>query len=307
MGSNERIGDGKRSRLTGLNGLVGIMKSCLSRFSNDNVIMVSNGMVYATLVALVPCMALVYSFLNYLGVVEPVIQFVDEFFVKTFGDSEGISLAGYFDGFMKNAMGLNLISSLSFVVTFLLLVDKLNVTVNRLFHSEVKNNPVVRFLKYLAFMIVSMVIIAVVVGIYTRFSSWFLFLKDLPELSSVQVIAKDLLAKSMIYFALLGVLYLVPDCDVNFYAAAIGAGFGFVLLLVLEFVFKLVVKFSVKASVLYGSLATLMFFFMFLSWIWRIVFTSVVVTDVLNRDFLARGNVAGLRRTGRTEHRRTKP
>ena len=69
MGSNERIGDGKRSRLTGLNGLVGIMKSCLSRFSNDNVIMVSNGMVYATLVALVPCMALVYSFLNYLGVV----------------------------------------------------------------------------------------------------------------------------------------------------------------------------------------------------------------------------------------------
>lgn len=274
------VGPGLRS-----NGLISIMKSCLSRFSDDNVIMISNGMVYATLVALVPCLALVYTFLSYLGVVDPVIGFVDEFLFKTFGDNAGRSLSDYLDGFMKNAMSLGIISSLSFVVTFLLLVDKLNMMVNRLFHCEVKKNPALRLLKYLAFMVVSMIVIAVIVGIYTRFSSWFLFLKDLPSLSSFQVFAKNALARFMILVVLFGILYLIPDCDVNFYAALIGAFFGFVLIFVLEFVFKIVVRLSVKASVLYGSLATLLFFFMFLSWIWRIVFTSVVVTNVLNRRF----------------------
>lgn len=287
MGSKlPKPNEAKGSRRPSANGgLISIMKSCLSRFSDDNVIMISNGMVYATLVALVPCLALIYTFLNYLGVVEPVIGFVDEFLFKTFGENAGRSLAGYLDGFMKNAMSLGVISSLSFVVTFLLLIDKLNVTVNRLFHCEVKGNPAVRFLKYLAFMIISMVVIAVLVGIYTRFSSWFLFLKDMPELSSFQVFAKEALARFMILFALFCVLYFIPDCDVNFYAALTGSVFGFVLMLVLEIVFKLIVKFSVKSSVIYGSLATLLFFFMFLSWMWRIMFTSVVLTNVLNKRF----------------------
>lgn len=276
-----------KTKTSKLGSLVNIIKGCLSRFSNDNVIMISNGMVYATLIALVPCMALIYGFLNYLGIIEPVVVFVDEFLVSTFGSTTGTSLAKYFEEFIQNALSLNIISSLSFVVTFLTLLDKLNVTVNNLFHNEKKQNPAIRFLKYLALMIVSMVIIAIVVGLYTRFSSWFLFLKDLPELNTVQVFVKKLLSKLMIFFTLLGILYLVPDCDVNFLAAVIGAFLGFILMLVLEFAFKLVVTFSVKYSVLYGSLATLLFFFMFLSWMWRIVFTSVVVTDVVNRNMKA--------------------
>jgi len=273
-----------KTKTSKLGSLANIIKGCLSRFSNDNVIMISNGMVYATLIALVPCMALIYGFLNYLGVIEPVVAYVDEFLVSTFGKSTGTSLVEYFEEFIQNALSLNIISSLSFVVTFLTLIDKLNITVNNLFHNEKKQNPAIRFLKYLALMIASMTIIAILVGLYTRFSSWFLFLKDLPELSNVQIFVKKLLSKSMIFFTLLGILYLIPDCDVSFLAATIGALLGFILILVLEFAFKIVVTFSVKYSVLYGSLATLLFFFMFLSWMWRIVFTSVVVTDVINRN-----------------------
>lgn len=74
--------------------------------------------------------------LNYLGVIEPVVAYVDEFLVSTFGKSTGTSLVEYFEEFIQNALSLNIISSLSFVVTFLTLIDKLNITVNNLFHNE---------------------------------------------------------------------------------------------------------------------------------------------------------------------------
>jgi len=274
-----------KSKKLGLSSFYEIIKSCLSLFSKDNVVMISNGMVYTTLMALVPCMALIYSFLHHLGIIEPVIAYIDDFFVKTFGSSTGSSLVEYFDIFMQNAMSLSVISMLSFVVTFLRLIDKLTLMVNRLFHCKVKKNPAIRFLKYMGFMVASMAIIVILVSIYTRFSSWFVFLKDLPELSTMQVVLKKLLPKLSIFLVLFGIVYFIPDTKVNFYAAFIGSAIGFVFILGLEFVFKIIVTYSVKYSVIYGSLATLMFFFMFISWMWRIIFTSVVLTKVLNKSF----------------------
>ena len=49
---------------------------------------------------------------------------------------------------------------------------------------------------------------------------------------------------------------------------------------VLSKVFQFVVSWSVKYSVIYGSLATLLFFFMFLSYLWKIIFAAVIVSYV---------------------------
>ena len=261
-----------------------ISKRCLSRYSEDNVTMISNGMVYATLIALVPCLAFVYSFISYLGFTDPVVRIVNQFLLETFGDDNGQILITYLDKFLSNAMGLGIISMLSFFVTFLLLIDNLHVTVNRFFHCSNKKNMPVRVGKYAISMIVSMASIALLVTVYTRFIASYIAFDGGLVISGYEEVSRVLISRTMVFITIFMINYVLPDCRVSRVSAFWGSLFGSVLIFLLEFVFKLVVKFSVSKFVIYGSLAAVLFFFMFISWAWRIIFTSVVVTKVLDEN-----------------------
>ncbi len=268
-----------------------IFKSCLSRFSDDNVVLISNGMVYTSLVALVPCLAFVYSFISYLGFTEPVIKIVELFLIETFGSDNGTVLIDYLNKFLTNAMSLGIISFVSFFITFLLLIDTLHVTLNKFFHCSNKRNKAVRIGKYAVSMIVGMIAIALLVTFYTRVLASFLSFEGGFTSSEAEDLWRFLVSKVMGYFTLFGILYFLPDCDVSASAAALGAALGALMIFTLEFVFKLVVKFSVSKFVIYGSLAAVLFFLMFLSWVWRIIFTTAVFTNVLDNSNKKRATV----------------
>jgi membrane protein len=261
-----------------------VFKRCLARYNEDNVVMLSNGMVYASLIALVPCLAFIYSFISQLGFTEPVVRLVNQFLVETFGEDNGKLLIDYLDKFLNNAMGLGIISMLSFFVTFLLLIDNLHVTVNRLFHCKNKSNIAVRIGKYAAALIGAMIAIALMVIIYTKFIASLFSFAGGTSISWVDDLIESIISKALVLLSLFVITYVMPDCKVSTYAAVNGAMFGSVLVSLLEYVFKLIVKFSVSKFVIYGSLASLLFFFMFLSWTWRIIFTAVVLTKVLDEQ-----------------------
>ena len=260
-----------------------IFKGCLSRFSDDNVVMMSNGMVYSSLVALIPCLAFIYTFLSHLGFTEPVIKIVEQFLLETFGTDNGNVLIEYLNKFLNNAMSLGIISFISFFVTFLLLIDTLHVTLNKLFHCSNKRNVAVRLGKYAISMIVGMIVITLLVTFYTRVLASLLPFGGISVPSELENAFTLLISKAIGYLTLFGILYYLPDSPVSAKAAATGAAFGGVMVYLLEFAFKLVVKFSVSKFVIYGSLAAVLFFFMFLSWLWRIIFTSAVFTNVLDK------------------------
>lgn len=259
-----------------------IFKSCLGRFTDDSVVMISNGMVYTSLVAMVPCLAFVYSFISYLGFTEPVIKLVEAFLLETFGTENGTVLINYLNRFLTNAMSLGIISFVSFFITFLLLIDTLHVTLNKFFHCNNKRNIAIRIGKYAVSMIVGMIAIALLVTFYTRVLASFLSFDGGFASSKVEDLCRFFVSKVMGYFTIFGMLYFLPDCDVSAKAAATGAGIGAVMIFLLEYVFKLIVKFSVSKFVIYGSLAAVLFFLMFLSWMWRIIFTTAVFTNVLD-------------------------
>ncbi len=257
-----------------------IFKSCLSRFSSDNVVMIANGMVYSSLVALIPCFAFIYSFLSSLGFTEPVLDLVERFLLEIFGSDNGTVLMDYLNRFLNNAMSLGIISFISFFATFLMLIDTLHVTINKLFHCPNKRNMPTRIGKYALAMMVGMLAIALLVTFYTRVLASYISFDGFVT-SKLENVSRFLASKAMIYITLYGIYYFLPDCNVSSKSAALGAALGSVLIFLLEYAFKLVVKFSVGKFVIYGSLAALLFFIMFLSWVWRIIFTAAVFTKVL--------------------------
>ena len=256
------------------------MKNFLGEFGGSSVSMLSNGMVYATLIAVVPCLALIYAVLNLFGVLDPVLEMLHTSIIETFGETTGKSLVGYLNYFTKNAVSMGIVSILSFGVTFVLLIDKVFSIVNKIYHVPKAQNLFIRYLKYLGVIVIGLAAIVLGVLFVGRFNSLSLKLRNMPDLSGLQKFFKTIVPFALLFGLMLTLTYLVPYCKVRFVSGLIGAAVGTVGVGVLGIVFKFVVQKSVKYSVIYGSLATLMFFFMFLSYLWKIIFASVIVSYV---------------------------
>ena len=262
-----------------LSGSATYVRSFIEQFNEDSASMLSNGMVYSTLIALIPCLAVIYAVLGMLGVLDPVVALLEESIMNTFGSGVGDNLVGYLRMFTRNAMGMGLVSILSFVVTFVLLIDKIFVVINKIYHTSVKGSFVLRYLKYLGIILISILAIAVTVYLVGRFNSISMKIRKV-DLSTFQRVFTTIAPHAGIFGLLLLMICMIPNCKVRLRSGLIGAVVGTVGIGLLSYAFQFVVRFSVKNSVIYGSLATLLFFFMYLSYLWKIVFAAVVVSYV---------------------------
>lgn len=265
-------------------GLVKMGKSFFKEFGANSSSMMSNGMVYSTLIAVVPCLAVVYAVLSLFGVLDPVVTILEEYVINTFGEGTGATLVEYINTFTENAVGMGIVSILSFAVTFVLLVDKIFTVVNKIYNTKAGGNLVIRYLKYAGIIAVGLIGIVVAVFLIGRFNALSVKMRSIPQLSTFEKLLKTILPIAAIFGVMLAMIVLIPNCKVNFASGLIGAIFGTVGVLVLGFVFSFVVGRSVKYSVIYGSLATLMFSFMFLSYLWKIIFASVTLAYVHQKE-----------------------
>lgn len=267
-------------------GLIRFAKSFAEQFSLDSASMLSNGMVYSTLVAIVPCLTFIYAVLNWFNVLDPVVSYLETFLVEVFGESQGANLVGYLNTFTQNAMSMGIVSILSFFVTFVLLIDKIYTVINRIYHTDKAGNFVTRYLKYAGAIIIGLVSVVFIIYFLGRFNALSLGgLFKLPELSRFERIFRGVMPLAMTFAAILGIIVVVPNCKVKLNSALIGSGVGTVGIWLLFKIFRFVVMRSVKYSIIYGSLATLLFFFMFLSYLWKIFFSAVLIAYVHQCEF----------------------
>lgn len=269
-----------KSKKKGLKRTLGYVWSFIEQFNEDSASMLSNGMVYSTLIAIIPCFAVIYAILNALGALEPVVDLIENTIMSTFGQGTGDTLVGYLRIFTENAMGMGVVSILSFGLTFVLLIDKIFTVINKIYHTPKKGKIVTRYLKYIGIIILGILAIALMVYLVGRFNSVSVRMRKLPELSGLQKVFKTLIPIALIFGLMLAMICLIPNCKVRFLSGLIGAIVGTVGVYGLVKVFQFVVSWSVKYSVIYGSLATLLFFFMFLSYLWKIIFAAVIVSYV---------------------------
>ena len=281
----------KRDNRTGLldKKPVVFVKRFLKQFGDDSVSMLSNGMVYATLLAVVPCLTLIYAVLNMFGVLAPVVSVIQDYVIRAFGEETGMNVMRYINGFTENAMGMGIVSILSFGVTFVLLIDKIYAIINKIFHSGKSNgNIVYRYLKHAAIIIVGLLAIIAMVWLVGRFNSLAVKIRNLPDLTFLERMLKVIVPIAIVFALMFSLVYFVPNCKVRKKSGILGASAGTVGIMVLVFIFQFIVRKSVKYSIIYGSLASLLFFFMFLSYLWKIVFSAVILTSV-HQDILENG------------------
>ncbi len=244
----------------------------------ENLGMVASGLVYSTLVAAIPCITFLIAFLSQFGVLQPFMDLISDFLAETLGEATGQEVLGYISRFSSNAMSLGLAGLVSFIIAGILLVDKIYISINQIFHIKPTSGTVRRFSTFLTFIIVGAFMIAAFFSLQAmagRYLSGLAIGRPIPERISSRI------AMAITLWGFLFLLYMaVPSAKIRFSSASIGAATGLVMLYIATSIFRKLSALMVSQSVIYGSLATLFISLLYVYMCWFVVLYSAEITYI---------------------------
>jgi membrane protein len=257
-----------------------IMQVTTNHFVVDKVFISASGLVYTTLTALIPALTVFFTFFGALGVLSPfkgfVISSINEFGNNNIGDQIVTILSNY----AQNATSLGIVGLVSFLLTMILLINRIWSVINGVYRSAMNRNIVKRFANFVSFAIVSILSIAAFINVQSRLSERYVELMGLKTISDTAQFISYFLPFFILWIALFLLIFFVPNTKVEFSASAIGSTVGSFIVLVANTIFFNLSSFAFNLSIIYGSFAA---FFLFLVWfymLWVIILFSVELSYV---------------------------
>ncbi len=264
------------------------MNSIMSRFGNwwkqygkiaayafkamdsDNVRMVASGMVYSSLVAMIPCITFLVAFLSLFGLLEPFLSLISLLFEDVFGTATGNEIMGYIRQFSSNAMSLGIVGLLSFIITGIFLVDKIYTSINHIYRIRPTSSAMRRFSVFLTFIIIFALIIAIFLSFHSAVTS-FIASITVGKIT-VSGVPESLRTIAVIWLFLMFLYYVVPSAKIRPGSACVGAITGTVALIIATNIFQRLTYLMVSQSIIYGSMASLFISLLFIYICWYIIF-----------------------------------
>ena len=245
----------------------------------DNVMQSASSMVYSTLMALVPAVTFIFTFFSAFGVLEPLIDLLRQWLTDIVGPEAGLQLMDLLNLYTSNATSLGVVGLISFLITMVLLINKVWIIINNLYRTTRNKNSVKRLANFVTFLIVTCLLVAAYISIQSIVNSWYLRLIGVSVAQWSKVVG--VLAPIIISWAILFMLtYFVPNTKVSFASALVGSISGTVVIMLFSKFLFLLSGMAAKYSVIYGSLA-IVFLFLFLFYaFWAVVFYSVELAYV---------------------------
>ena len=244
----------------------------------DNISMMASGMVYSTLIAIIPCLTFLFAFLSAFGVLQPFMDLIREIAIDTFGKNPGNELMGYIEQFSSNAMSLGVIGLISFIFTGILLVNKIYTVINHIFRTHASSGTVKRFTAFLTFLIIGAFIVVMVFALQGMVGGTLRNMVVGDETTSNFLYTALMFFVGLVFLFLL--FYAVPNTKIRFVSAAVGATTCMVLLMIITALFSKIASMMVSYSVIYGSMASIFVALLYLYIVWFAVFFSAELVFV---------------------------
>jgi membrane protein len=231
------------------------------------------GLVYATLLALVPLVAFSFALLKVFGAHRELEPLISEFF-RPMGDAAGpltakvMDFADHVRGGIVGSVGLFLL-----VWTLIATLKKVEDSLNFVWHVEEPRNFLRRFVEYLALLVVAPLLIGALVGMahMTSANKSVELLQQLPLISQLSRTALTLLPY-LIVSAAFAVLYaLVPNTRVRAVPALVGGLTGGVLWAAVGGVFASFIVSITRLSIVYAGFAIFVAALIWIYFAWLIL------------------------------------
>jgi membrane protein len=248
-------------------------------FNRDQCPVRASGLAFASLLALVPVSALLISLFSSLGSFAGIVESIQEFLIRVLVPTKHELILESVNQFVANTRGLGVFGSLVFLGTSVLLLAAIQRTFDAVWGTPSRKNTLSKFATYMSILIVGSFVLSIGLNITGILSSvvadllpgkigWFpdAFLKVFPIL--------------FLFAAMFFMIRFVPAGPVQSISALGGAVVGTVLWELARTLFVFWANYVIRLSVIYGSLAVVPIFLIWLYLAWTIVLLSLEVAYV---------------------------
>ena len=241
----------------------------------------ASSLAYTTLLSIVPLIGVMFSFFGNLTVFEDVSNELQEFVFGNFVPEFGRTVQQYLISFSLNASQLTTTGIIALIIIALMMMSTIESSMNHIWNVLSKRRPLARFLVYWAILTLGPILVGI--GLYT--TSYILALPVVTSVHSSLMLKTRLLAMMPFVTTTMAFTFmyiLVPNCYVNRFSALVGGVIAALFFEVAKYSFGLYVKAVPTYQMIYGAIAVIP---MFLIWIyvsWLIVLLGAQITYCLS-------------------------
>jgi len=244
---------------------------------NDNCILRAGSLAFSTLLALVPLTAFVFSLLTGFGAFETVRTQLQDFLFRFLIPTQSESALVYIERFIENSRALGVVGLLIFAITSIFLLNGISTNINAIWASASRVGFIRKFMMYLAVIVIGSLLVGASFTLSINLQN---FASGYPDFSAVMKVLLQAAPTLFTFIVIWLMVFAVPSAKVSFRSSVLGAATGTLLWEIARFLFIDGTNYVMRISIIYGSLAAIPIFLVWLALNWLIIFAAAEITYV---------------------------
>ena len=248
----------------------------LAQFQRDKLIIRASGLAYSSLLAAVPLVAVAFAIFSAFGAFDEVKRRVQEFLFSQFLPTFQDELVVYFNQFADGARSLGVIGSLALILTSILLLDSVESNFNDIWHVTTRRKIISKITSYTSVLVFGTLLLGASLTFSARIKAA-LFRDVTFDPGMLEKLGSWFFPLALSFFAFLLLYLIVPFTRVQLKSAVLGAAIGSVFWELGKNLFANWIGESVRYATIYGSLAVIPIFLIWLYITWIIVLLGLEI------------------------------
>ena len=261
-----------------------LLYATIRGYTENELALRAMGLVYSTLLSIVPLLAFSASILKAFGVVENRMEPFLANFLEPLGE-QGTEISSQIIGFIDNInFGvLGVLGLLLLIYTSVSLIMKIEDSINHIWNVRRGRGIFRRFSDYITILLLGPVLIFSALALTTSFESNTLVQKvlDIEAVGTLILLAAKFTTYFLVFLVFTFIYIILPNTKVNVKSAIVGATIAAIAWQTTAWVFAFTVAKSTKYASIYSSLAVLILFMIWVYINWLIFLIGAQITYCL--------------------------
>jgi membrane protein len=242
----------------------------------DKVIIRASGLAYSSLLAAVPLVAVGFALFSAFGAFDDAKQKVQDFLFTQFLPTSQEEILQYFNQFTEGTSKLGLIGFLFLVLTSILLLDNIESNFNQIWHVTTRRRFIAKITSYTSVLVFGTLLLGASITMSARIKA--MLFRGVPfDPGTLEKLGVWLFPLFFAFLAFWLMYLVIPFTRVRMKSALLGAAIGSLLFELSKHLFANSIGVSVRYSTIYGSLAVVPIFLIWLYITWIIVLLGLEI------------------------------
>jgi membrane protein len=256
--------------------LVQFVQATWGQLHRDKVIIRASGLAYSSLLAAVPLVAVGFALFSAFGAFDDVKQKVQDFLFTQFLPTSQDEILQYFNQFTEGTSKLGLIGFLFLVLASILLLDNIESNFNQIWHVTTRRRFIAKITSYTSVLVFGTLLLGASITMSARIKA--MLFRGVPfDLGTLERVGVWVFPMLFAFLAFWLMYLVIPFTRVRMKSALLGAAVGSILWELGKNLFANSIGVSVRYSTIYGSLAVIPIFLIWLYITWIIVLLGLEI------------------------------